>query len=138
VTEDKDNQSKNRDNQTDNDNFVSLQLEVEDEDGESNLKIDENEERNNFDTDSNYSYDHSVDNEQSDRAHLHTPTQNDRVCDFCGAVKKSPSDLARHLLKHTGEHPFKCEVSIILPHSKGQHGKKYCHNFIFWDKQSSK
>ena len=109
VTEDKDNQSKNRDNQTDNDNFVSLQLEVEDEDGESNLKIDENEERNNFDTDSNYSYDHSVDNEQSDRAHLHTPTQNDRVCDFCGAVKKSPSDLARHLLKHTGEHPFKCE-----------------------------
>ena len=42
-----------------------------------------------------------------------TPVQNDRMCDFCGVVKKSPSDLARHLLKHTGEHPFKCDVSFL-------------------------
>ena len=36
------------------------------------------------------------------------------TCHFCGAVKKGPADLQRHLRKHTGERPFICLVSSIL------------------------
>lgn len=38
----------------------------------------------------------------------------DRTCEYCGAVRKSPADLERHLRKHTGERPFICEVNNTL------------------------
>lgn len=101
-------------NAENSDDIIPLQLEAEDVDDYSNLKCDETDDRNTFDTDSNHSYDHGGDSEvgQSEEHNFHTPSSSDRMCDFCGAVKKSPSDLARHLLKHTGEHPFKCDVSV--------------------------
>ncbi|XP_076092623.1 uncharacterized protein LOC143064014 [Mytilus galloprovincialis] len=99
-------------NAENSDDIIPLQLEAEDVDDYSNLKCDETDDRNTFDTDSNHSYDHGGDSEvgQSEEHNFHTPSSSDRMCDFCGAVKKSPSDLARHLLKHTGEHPFKCDL----------------------------
>lgn len=33
-----------------------------------------------------------------------------RTCSFCGKVCPKPSDLQRHLMKHTGERPFGCEA----------------------------
>lgn len=136
VTQGKKDQSKTdtSDSQAERNDIIPLHLEAEEDDDECDLKIDENDERNNFDTDSNFSCDQNgdvnVDSEQTDKAHLHTPVQNDRVCDFCGAIKKSPSDLARHLLKHTGEHPFKCEhcdkafksKRSLQHHQHGVHG----------------
>ena len=35
----------------------------------------------------------------------------DRVCQFCGKACNKPSDLKRHLMSHTGERPFACNVS---------------------------
>lgn len=35
-----------------------------------------------------------------------------RVCQICGKICLKPSDLKRHLMVHTGERPFKCDVSI--------------------------
>lgn len=34
-----------------------------------------------------------------------------RVCEICKKVCMKPSDLKRHMMSHTGERPFKCEVS---------------------------
>ena len=36
------------------------------------------------------------------------------VCPWCGVTKAGPAALRRHLLKHTGERPFTCQVTIII------------------------
>ena len=33
-----------------------------------------------------------------------------RVCEICNKVCVKPSDLKRHMMSHTGERPFKCDV----------------------------
>lgn len=38
-------------------------------------------------------------------------TSKKRVCEICKKVCMKPSDLKRHMMSHTGERPFKCEVS---------------------------
>lgn len=35
----------------------------------------------------------------------------DRTCYVCGKLCLKPSDLKRHMMCHTGERPFKCDVS---------------------------
>ena len=37
-----------------------------------------------------------------------------RECPFCGKVCPQRSDMKRHLMVHTGEKPFTCEVSVLL------------------------
>lgn len=41
-----------------------------------------------------------------------TENSRDRVCQICGKVCLKPSDLRRHMMCHTGEKPFKCDVSM--------------------------
>lgn len=54
-----------------------------------------------------------------------------RTCQFCGKVCPKPSDLQRHLMKHTGEQPFQCDLCQrrfkakpnLLYHLRSAHGK---------------
>lgn len=36
-----------------------------------------------------------------------------RTCNICGKVCSKPCDLKRHILMHTGERPYKCEVGTV-------------------------
>ena len=36
-----------------------------------------------------------------------------RACPVCTKVFPKPSDLKRHMMCHTGEKPFRCEVSVL-------------------------
>lgn len=53
-----------------------------------------------------------------------------RVCEICKKVCMKPSDLKRHMMSHTGERPFKCEVcgkqfrakNSMMYHLKSAHG----------------
>lgn len=48
-------------------------------------------------------------------------------CEFCDLVVKSPSDLQRHLMKHTGDKPFECTHCLLLftrKHSLKVHQKR--------------
>lgn len=50
----------------------------------------------------------------------HTPA----ACDHCGRAFKSPYDLKRHLLTHSGEKPYECQVcfkSFGLKHALKRH-----------------
>ena len=37
-----------------------------------------------------------------------------RACQVCAKIFPKPSDLKRHMMCHTGEKPFKCEVSQVV------------------------
>lgn len=37
---------------------------------------------------------------------------NNKTCMVCGKTCSKPSDLKRHMMSHTGERPFTCNVSI--------------------------
>ncbi|XP_074652108.1 uncharacterized protein LOC141906705 [Tubulanus polymorphus] len=58
--------------------------------------------------------------------------QTRRTCRYCGKVCLKPSDLKRHLLVHTGERPFKCQICAkafkakgsMLYHQKAHHDMK--------------
>ncbi|XP_062588515.1 zinc finger protein 236-like [Saccostrea cucullata] len=53
-----------------------------------------------------------------------------RICEICKKVCMKPSDLKRHMMSHTGERPFKCEVcgkpfrakNSMMYHLKSAHG----------------
>ena len=50
-------------------------------------------------------------------------------CPFCSKIMRSPSDMKRHILTHTGEKPFscnKCEMSFNLKGNLKTHMMK-CH-----------
>ena len=50
-------------------------------------------------------------------------------CPFCSKIMRSPSDMKRHILTHTGEKPFscnKCEMSFNLKGNLKAHMMK-CH-----------
>ena len=51
-----------------------------------------------------------------------------RACQVCAKVFPKPSDLKRHMMCHTGEKPFKCEVSMI---SSNQGQNKPCLNYMY-------
>lgn len=45
------------------------------------------------------------------------------TCETCGKSFKRSMSLKVHSLQHSGEKPFRCEVSVLLPHPRGHPGR---------------